>query len=249
MKEFTREITTFSLLITVAALAATPYQVIDVADGGTIKGVVKQAGDVIEDELKEVTKNSTQCGASITAEKYVVSAAGEVRWAVAMLDGIAAGRGVDKSMEIIIDNQDCRFDPHVLVAPKGGNLQVKNSDPMLHNSHFYLMTDAGKKKNVINLALPNKDQVIAKRKILRKPGLLSLVCDAHDFMQGYIWCLPHPYAAVTDETGQFELTGVPPGDHKLKIWHEALGEQTVDVTVAAGETATVEIELTNAAGE
>ena len=30
----------------------------------------------------------------------------------------------------------------------------------------------------------------------------------------------HPYYAVTDESGRFELTDVPPGEYELVAWHE-----------------------------
>ncbi len=223
------------------SLHAGSYVEADVADGGSISGTVKVKGDIPADEIKEVKKNKAQCGETIDAEKYVISAAGEVKWAVAMLEGIGEGKKLDKLADVLIDNNGCRFKPHVLVAPTGGKLQVKNSDSMLHNSHFFMIIDS-KKKNVINLALPKKGQVIAKKKILRKPGLLSVECDAHDFMQGYVWSLPHPYGAVTDEKGAFKLTDIPAGTYTLKVWHEALGEKTSSVTVKPGEDTKVMIE-------
>jgi hypothetical protein len=54
-------------------------------------------------------------------------------------------------------------------------------------------------------------------------------------MQAWVWVLEHPYAVVTDSDGSFELSDVPAGSYKLTIWHEALGEKTVDVTVQAGK--------------
>jgi hypothetical protein len=112
----------------------------------------------------------------------------------------------------------------------------------LHNSHFFLMEGATK-KNLVNMALPKKDQVIENTKILRKDGLVSVQCDAHDFMQGYIWVLPNPYGAVTGDNGDFKLTDVPAGKYTLKVWHEGLGEKTIPVTVEAGKDAKVSVEL------
>ncbi len=212
-----------------------------VTGGGTISGVVIKKG-AAKDPMKKVTKDAAHCGETMTAEQQVVSASGQVRWAVAMLEGVEAGKPLDKDAKPVIDNKGCRFVPHVMVAPKGAKLTVRNSDDMLHNSHFYLVS-GGKKKNVINLALPRKGQEIKKGKILRKAGLLSVLCDAHDFMQAYVWSLPHPYGAVTDAAGAFQLTDVPPGDYKLKVWHEAFGEKLVPVTVKAGETTKLEIVL------
>ncbi|MBM2837255.1 MAG: hypothetical protein HW409_1444, partial [candidate division NC10 bacterium] len=48
----------------------------------------------------------------------------------------------------------------------------------------------------------------------------------------------HPYAVVTGSDGNFELSDVPACSYKLTVWHEALGEKTVDVTVGAGKPTT-----------
>ena len=235
-------------VVAIAMLSTSPtvagkfkYNTVNVSNGGTIKGIVTKSGKTPKDEFKTVTANKTQCGAKIAAEKYVISSKGEVKWAVAMLKGISEGKKLDTKSKTTLDNSGCRFEPHVLVAPAKGNFEVKNSDPMLHNSHFYLVKKSGAKKNVINLALPKKGQTIAKSKILRKAGLLSVECDAHDFMQGYIWSVPHPYAEVTNDKGGFTMTDVPPGTYTLRVWHEALGEKTASVTVAAGKTSNVKV--------
>jgi uncharacterized protein (DUF2141 family) len=119
-------------------------------------------------------------------------------------------------------------------------MKVRNDDPVLHNSHFYLLRADSSKKNVINLALPKQGVEIGKKKILRKPGLLSVQCDAHDFMQAWVWVAENPYAVVTGDDGSFSLSDVPAGSYKLTIWHEELGEKTVDVTVEAGKAANVD---------
>ena len=217
------------------------YQEGPVANAGSIEGVVRFKGDIPEDEFRAVTSDKEQCGESVAAEKYVIAADGGIRWAVAMLDDIKAGKPLDRAKDITVDNKDCHFVPHVLVGPKGGNLKVRNSDSMLHNSHFFLL-DGDKRRNVLNVALPRQDQVVAKKKILRKAGLLSVRCDAHDFMQGYVWSLPHPYGAVTDVSGAFRLDDVPPGSYSLRVWHESFGEKEIPVTVSGGQAVIVSIE-------
>ncbi len=223
------------------AQQATGYQEGPVTNGGSIEGFVNFKGDIPADERRPVTSDNEQCGETVAAEKFVISSAGGVRWAVAMLDDISSGKPLDRAADIMVDNRDCHFVPHVLVGPKGGNLKVSNSDPMLHNSHFFLM-DGDKRRNVLNIALPKQDQVVAKSKILRKAGLLSVRCDAHDFMQGYVWSLPHPYGAVTDVSGAFRLEDVPQGSYTLRVWHESLGEKEIPVTVSGGQAVTVSVE-------
>ncbi len=63
--------------------------------------------------------------------------------------------------------------------------------------------------------------------------MYSNKCDAgHTWMSAYIWVSKHPYYAVTDKSGKFEIADVPPGTYKLKAWHEALGTVEQTVTVA-----------------
>jgi hypothetical protein len=231
-----------ALLLAASVAALAQYTGGPVANGGSISGVVKVKGKPPADEEKIVHKNEAQCGAKVAAQKFVVSAAGEVKWAVAQLDGIAQGKKAEAPANLFYDNVGCHFEPHVMVAPMGATLKVRNEDDMLHNSHFFLMEGAAK-KNLVNMALPKKGQVIENNKILRKEGLVAVQCDAHDFMQGYIWVAPNPYAEVTNDKGAFKLTDVPAGTYKLKVWHEGLGEKTVSVTVEAGKDSKVTVEL------
>lgn len=229
-----------ALILTGAVFALAQYKEAAVTNGGSISGIVKSKGKLPSDEMKVVSKNPEVCGAKMAAEKYVGSAGG-VEYAVVMIDKIAEGKKAAAG-DLVFDNLNCKFVPHVLVAPMGATLKVRNSDDMLHNSHFFAV-EAGNKKNLINMALPKKGQVIENTKILRKEGLVSVQCDAHDFMQGYIWSVANPYAMVTGATGDFKLTDVPAGSYTLKIWHEALGEKTITVKVEAGKDSKVTIEL------
>lgn len=223
-------------------LAASAYEGVEVSDGGAIRGTIGVSDTGLKDGTLTVTKDNEFCGAQLPAEKVVVSSSGGLANAVVMIEGIARGRPVDTATERVIANSKCRFVPHVAVAPKGGMMKVRNDDSLLHNSHFYLV-DGEAKRNVINIALPKEGLEIGKKKILRKPGLLSLECDAHEFMQAWVWVLEHPYGAVTGADGTFSLEGVPPGNYTLRVWHEQLGEKTADVSVQAGQTASVDLKF------
>ena len=52
-------------------------------------------------------------------------------------------------------------------------------------------------------------------------------------MNAEMMVVPHPYYAVTDESGRFEFTSVPPGTYQIVAWHEGWGlagkEQAYDV--------------------
>ena len=143
-------------------------------------------------------------------EGAVVVADGKLKNAVVMLNGVKEGKKFTAD-NITVDNNGCVFVPRVSVGKKGGKLSAKNSDTVLHNTHLYLKKG---NKNIFNIALPNKDQVIVKP--LRKAGLVDVKCDAHEWMQAYIHVSTHPYLAVTDAAGAFSMGDVPAGQRRVR---------------------------------
>ena len=67
-------------------------------------------------------------------------------------------------------------------------------------------------------------------------------------MSAYIVVTDHPYYAVTDLYGEYELSEVPPGTYQLKIWHESLGVQEKRIEVKAGGAQQLDFSFTAAAG-
>jgi hypothetical protein len=59
-------------------------------------------------------------------------------------------------------------------------------------------------------------------------------------MRGYIAVFKHPYFAVSDNSGSFELKDLPPGTYTITAWHEKLGPQSQKLTVSAGESKTLD---------
>jgi hypothetical protein len=134
-----------------------------------------------------------------------------------------------------LDNKDCIFTPSIQAIP-AGKLNVHNSDPVLHNTHgFY------GRRTAFNIALPNQGQTIEVD--LPRPGQVKIECDSHGWMLGFVYAVANPYYALTAEDGTFEIAEVPPGDYTLIANQAYTGPIEVDVTVKAGETAEVPVEL------
>ncbi|MGH7393911.1 MAG: carboxypeptidase regulatory-like domain-containing protein, partial [Candidatus Rokuibacteriota bacterium] len=238
------------------ALSASPglaaYEAVDVKDGGVISGRVSFSGTPPRLESIAVNKNRDVCGARKPSEALVVGADGGVRGSVVLIEGVTRGKKADG--DVVIDNAKCLFVGHVTGAMAGSRVRVRNSDPILHNTHGFLG-----KPTVFNLALPNKDQMVDITRRLNKPGVVRVLCDAHPHM--FAWLIVHdsPYVAVTGERGEFRLDGVPPGTWKVTMWHEGFRPKGVDkdgrplydaprtvtreVTIAPRGTATVDFEL------
>jgi hypothetical protein len=63
-------------------------------------------------------------------------------------------------------------------------------------------------------------------------------------MNSYVGVLDHPYYSVSGDGGAFSLNTLPPGDYVIEAWHEMLGAQTQNITIAEGETAAINFTFT-----
>ncbi|MCY3846501.1 MAG: carboxypeptidase regulatory-like domain-containing protein, partial [Acidobacteria bacterium] len=139
---------------------------------------------------------------------------------------------------VILDQQGCRYMPHVFGIQVGQTLQVVNSDPTLHNIHA---TPANNPE--FNTGQPIQGMTF-DRTFDNVEVMVPFKCDVHGWMNAYLGVLDHPFFAVTAPDGSFDLSGLPPGDYVIEAWHEELGTQTQNVTVAEGGTAEMSLTFT-----
>jgi len=214
---------------------AQSYEVTAVESGGSIEGTVVYRGNV---PMKKIipTKDTEVCGAPREDPLIRVGADQAVESAVVYLVEVASGKDWPAAgPKPVLDQKGCRFIPEVGVIP-AGPLDVLNSDPVLHNTHGYYG-----KRTAFNLALPNQGQTIPTE--LPRPGAVRVDCDAHGWMEGWIYVVDNPYYAVTGADGKFTITDVPPGEYKLVAVQPYTGPMEIPVTVAAGQPTTLDIEL------
>jgi hypothetical protein len=74
--------------------------------------------------------------------------------------------------------------------------------------------------------------------------MLRLGCDLHRWMTAYAGVVNHPYFAVTDAAGLFEIKNVPPGTYTIDAWQERFGMVKKSVKVTAGGTVNVDVAYT-----
>jgi len=163
-----------------------------------------------------------------TQETYMVGKGGELgNVFVYISDGLGDRTFQAPTDPVVIDQQNCRYHPHVLGMMVGQPLQIVNSDGTLHNIHAIPTKNAE-----FNTGQPIKgmktDHVFTAAETM-----VPFKCDVHGWMNAYAGVLPHPYFAVTDDSGTFTIKNLPPGTYKLTAWHEKLGTQTADITLAA----------------
>lgn len=225
-------------VVAFAAMVGGPAHAYDagtVTDGGTIEGTVVFNGAV---QMRKIipTKDVEVCG-GIRQEPMIEVGPGKgVKDAAVYLVGVPKGKPwppAGKKPEL--DNIKCRFVPDVQIIP-AGTLDVVNKDPVLHNTHGYYG-----KRTAFNMALPNQGQDIQTD--LTQPGTVRVDCDAHGWMEGWIYVVDNPYYALTDADGKFAITDVPPGDYDLVAIQSFTGPVKQKVTVTAGKPTSLTIEL------
>jgi plastocyanin len=149
---------------------------------------------------------------------------------VALADGTEAPAVDPEAPPTVLDQKQCAFEPPVLAARAGTQLEVRNSDPLLHNVDAM----ASSQQPVINVALPLEGSRV-RRPLPVAPGILHVRCDLHPWMIATIRTFEHPWFTSSDLSGHFRLE-VPPGAHSVVLWHPRLPGVTRFVSVRAGET-------------
>jgi len=218
MKSIRNWIVLLALALT-AEICATQsgYQVISVNNGGTIRGRVRWEGPLPHLATWEINKDTEICDPSgekrRDLERLVVSPNGGVANTVVFLKNITAGKAMDLPLERQSLNQKtCRYEPHILLVPVEAVLTVRNSDPLLHTVYMSGSAD-------YNLPFTTRGQQISRT--MPRAGVVDMRCNAgHVWMNGEVMVVSHPYYAVTDADGRFELTDVPAGQYELVAWHE-----------------------------
>jgi hypothetical protein len=212
----------FFILIAALAFAQSSYQVISVKDGATIAGTVKWSGPIPHALEFPITKDHQICDPdsrkTADLERLIVGPQGGVANTVVYLKNISAGKPMDLPQQRRhLDQKRCRYIPHILLVPKDAPLDMVSSDATLHTIH---MDGAA----TFNLPFPFPGRVSSRT--MQTAGLVNLRCNGgHVWMNAEMFIAPHPYYAVTDESGRFEFNDVPPGTYEIVAWHEGWGLQ------------------------
>ncbi len=234
-----KRIFALSVIFSLTLATSFAYEVAEIKGGGNIKGKIKASARP-EDPMLKIDTDMGFCRKSHPAMMYVLSPSLEVKNALVIVEDVKKGKAAPIS-DIAIDNRDCRFEPLVGIAFRGGNFVIKNSDPMFHNVKLSVILQ-DKRMTVYNLNFPKKDQSMTMP--VKVTGLHQIQCDAHRWMRSYVYVSEHPYVAITDSSGNFEIKDLPPGRYKVKIWHEGFDEVTKNVEVLSGKTSELNVTLT-----
>lgn len=130
---------------------------------------------------------------------------------------------------VTLERRNCQYSPHVLGLRVGQTLSIVNNDPTPHNTH-----PTPKLNREWNQTQPELGAPIIKT-FAREEVLIPFKCNQHPWEKAYVAVLDHPFFAVSDGFGNYEIRGVPAGAYTLVVWHERLGSQEIEVSLARNE--------------
>ena len=215
----------------IAKTEATPiFFTVDAKTAGTIAGKIIFSGKKSSHKIVNMDADP-QCAklhpSAVSDESIAVNADGALANVfVYIKKGLEDKTFEAPSTPVVIDQNGCWFNPRVLGIQVGQTLKVKNSDPVTHNIHP--LPEINREWN--QSQAPDTEPFT--RKFTQPEVMIKVKCNIHAWMHAWVGAVAHPYFAVTGADGTFTLRNVSPGNYTLEIWHEELGKQDQQVTLA-----------------
>jgi hypothetical protein len=196
------------------------------AEWATLTGRIVYDGKVPKPIPIEPTKDQAVCSKhKLFDEGYLIDDKGGVANAVIMLKtkNVAVNPEYEKTAtdKVVLDNKNCRFEPHVTVLRTSQTLVVRNSDPapVSHNTNIAPLINAA-----INPVLAAGGDPIEQKFEAEEGVPIKVGCNIHPWMGAYLIVRKDPYAAVTDKDGKFTLKDLPAGSElEFVLWEENPG--------------------------
>ncbi|MFQ5863346.1 MAG: hypothetical protein ACE5IC_09540 [Candidatus Brocadiales bacterium] len=196
------------------------YDEIYVDDGGSVSGVVR----------------------FLSSDTAAVG----IKDAVVYIKGMQRGKTFARFLEEktpFIDQKGVAFVPHVLIVPVGSTVELRNTDPEMHNLHSYSVKNAS-----FNEGIPSAGKPIRKR--FDYVEVVRIGCDIHKEMAAWVVVRDNPYYCLTGEDGSFKIVDIPSGIHRLAVWHEdfdreELAALCIDVNVEPNKKFEVDFYLSH----
>lgn len=206
---------------------------VDASKAATLTGRVLIAGDVPANTTVRTASDPFCARANqdgVTFETYAVRDGGLDNVFVYVKDGLGNYYFEIPTEPVKLDQQGCRYIPHVFGVRTGQPIEISNSDQTLHNVHA--LAEVNQEFNIGQATAGMKNT----KTFTAQEVMVTFKCDVHSWMNAYAGVMSHPYFAVTSGGGRFELKGLPAGTYTVEAWHEKLGTESQSVTIGDNES-------------
>jgi plastocyanin len=193
---------------------------------GRIAGVVRYTGTVPPAEKLLTTDGGTILHSDLVVDPKTKG----LRHVAAVLENAPARPRVEKAKPVLVDQREMVYLPRVVAVQHGQAVRFGNSDACNHSVQASSTVPANQ-YNVFVATTPY-DHAFEPQK-----HPVQIGCSLHPWMRAWVYVLPHPWFAVSDEHGKFEIRDIPPGKYTLWLRHPDTGRQERrEVEVQAGKT-------------
>ncbi len=210
-----------------------PAVKIDPATVASVSGTIKFTGTPPKAGRIDMSQDPNCTGGPTFAETVVAEGGNLANVFVYVKEGFA-GSTPAPAEAATIDQQGCRYHPHVMGVVAGQTIKILNSDNTTHNIHPTPKSNREWNESQAPKATP------LEKSFPREELMLAVKCNQHPWMKMYVNVVKHSFFAVSGKDGSFEIKGLPPGDYTIAAVHENLGEQTAKVTLAAKDAKTAD---------
>ena len=200
---------------------------VDAATAGSISGSVKFDGTPPPADTIRLTKDCVAGpGPNPQSEAVLVGSDGGLQNVfVYVRDGLDSAYTFDTPKPVELQQTGCIYRPRVMGVQVGQPIDVVNEDATLHNVHALPMVNTE-----FNKHQPGKGDHMTHT-FTAPEVMVKFKCDVHPWMASWVGVVAHPFFAVSDQSGHFDIKGLPPGTYTVEAWHEKYGRQSTKVTV------------------
>jgi plastocyanin len=217
------------------------YSRIDPATAGVVEGVIhfdRAAPKRIEIDMAQ-DPACAMAGGTNLSEGYVVDDGKMANVFVSVTSGLGDKVYAPSSAPVVLDQKGCRYVPHVIGVQVGQPVEFRNSDPTMHNIHMEPQVAGNQPFDISQAPSVSGTSAGGVRHVFTKAEtMIPVRCNNHPWMQAFINVADNPFFAVSDASGHYSITGLPPGVYTLTAVQEQLGKQQATVTVTAHGVAT-----------
>jgi hypothetical protein len=199
--------------------------------GGTITGKVTYEGTPAKQKPIDMSKEPS-CAKMYTTpplSQTVETGPGNTLEDVVVYVSAGAPDDAVPSSAAVFTQKGCRYIPHVLAFQVNQELKIQNEDQTSHNIH-----PLPKLNREWNKSQPPGSPAITEK--YDKAEFIPVKCNIHPWMHGNFAVLKNSHYSISNESGAFTISNLPPGKYTISAWQESYGEMTQDVTITGSET-------------
>jgi plastocyanin len=202
---------------------------------GSLHGVVLFKGEAPV-RKKLVRDGDPICATTERLNEDIVVTDGKLRDVVVSVMNPPAFDAATAAKQVVINQNQCMYEPRVVGILASQSLAVQNSDPTFHNVRA-TVGDA----SIWNSAHPKGAAAIVKDSVGKPGDVVELHCDVHGWMHAYAYVQASPFFAISGGDGTFDIAGLPPGKYQLQAIHPVLGKLNGVATIGKGKRAVAKV--------